>query len=102
MADIRSREDSRDQRVSAARRKGRGAVDREQLKAAFRAAGATDVDDTAVETAAAVVEERLFELAARSVESSEEREESRLSASSVAIAAQREAEDRRTRRRAAR
>lgn len=96
----RDRADARrDRRVSATRRSVRDAVDRDSVREAFRAAGARSVDDEAVETAALLAEERLIELAARSVESSEEREEVRLSAASVALAAQREAEDRARRRR---
>jgi hypothetical protein len=88
----------REQRVSAARRKASRAVDREQTRAALRAAGAREPEDEAVEAAAVLVEERLAEIAARAAETSEDREESRLSAGSVAVAAQREAEERPRRR----
>jgi hypothetical protein len=89
MANRIRREDRRGERMAAARRAIRKAVDRNQTRAALKAAGARNVDDAAVEAVAALTEERLAELAARSVESSEDREESKLSASSVAIAAQR-------------
>jgi hypothetical protein len=93
------REDNRrDQRVSAARRSIREAVDRDQTRAALRAAGARSVDDAAVEAVSVLAEERLAEIVARAVESSQERRESRLSASAVAVAAQREAEGRSRRR----
>jgi acylphosphatase len=89
MANRIRRDDRRAERMAAARRSLKRAVDRDQTRAALKAAGARNVDDAAVEAVAALTEERLAELAARSVESSEDREESKLSASSVAIAAQR-------------
>ncbi|MGA3020468.1 MAG: hypothetical protein ABSD68_00775 [Candidatus Micrarchaeales archaeon] len=85
----------REQRVSAARRMVRRAVDRDRIRAALKAAGANEPDDAAVEAAAVLAEERLAEIAARCAECSEDREEKRLSAASVAVAAAREAEERR-------
>lgn len=82
------------ERISAARINATGTVDRERTKAILRAAGAGTIDDSAVEATAVLMEEKLISLAARAVESSEERGEIRLSASSVAVAAQREAEAR--------
>ena len=85
-------------RVSAARRSIRDVVDRRRVRAVLRAAGVREADEEAVEAASVLAEERLAELAARSAECSEERSERRLSAASVALAAQREAEERSSRR----
>ena len=84
----------RQERISAARANVTGTIDRERTRAILRAAGADTIDDSAIEATAVLMEEKLILLAARAVESSEERGETRLSASSVAVAAQREAEAR--------
>ena len=93
-----ARNEAREDRISAARREVREAVDRERARAAIRAAGAREADDAAVDALAALAEERLAEIAARAVENSRERNELKLSAATVAIAAQREAEERNRRR----
>ena len=93
------RSSRREERVSAARRAARRAVDRERVRAALRAAGAREAEDEAVEAAAALIEERVAQIAARCAECSRDRDEARLSAASVAIAAAREAEERTTMRR---
>lgn len=87
-----------EERVSAARREIREAIDREQALAALKAAGARDADPEAVDSLAALAEERMAELIARAVESSKDRDEAVVSAGSVAVAAQREAEERSVRR----
>ncbi len=84
----------REQRASSARKKVHDAISREQTKAVLKAAGAIDPDDAAIEAASALAEERLVELATRAAEVSEDRKEARMSAASVAVAAQREAEHR--------
>jgi hypothetical protein len=88
-----------DERISAARREIRDAVDRDKMLAAIRAAGARDADPEAIDAIAVLAEERMAEVIARAVESNREREEMRMRAGSVAVAAQREAEERRSARR---
>ena len=87
-----------EERVSAARKEIRESMDRDKATAALRAAGARDIDPEAVDALAVLAEERMAELVARAVESMKERDETRISAGSVAVAAQREAEERSIRR----
>lgn len=85
----------RERRENAARSRIRRALDREEVRSAIKAAGAKDVDDEAVEAVCALCEERFARLAARVVEASEDRSEDRLSAATVAVAAERESDSRR-------
>ena len=97
MAERQSRSEARE---SAARRRLNGAaVDRNKVREALKAAGARNPDEEAVEAAAVLAEERIAEIAVRSAEASEDRAESSLSAASVALAAQRAAEEASGRRR---
>jgi hypothetical protein len=84
----------RRQRESAAREKIRQALDRDKARSAFKAAGAREIDDQALEAASALSEERLARIASRAAEIAEERNEDSVSAASVAIAAEREREPR--------
>lgn len=85
---------SRDSRIAAARSSAMRAVNRDQVRAALKAAGASRIDDSAVEAASAIVAENLAELSASAASASRDRRESSLSAASVAVGATRSARSR--------
>lgn len=84
-------------RSDEVRRSAKRAVDRDRVRDVLRAAGARNVDEDAVEAMSALLDERLASIASRVADAQEERDEDRLSAATVAVAAVREVEERRYR-----
>ncbi|VVB76793.1 Uncharacterised protein [uncultured archaeon] len=96
MAERKDRRIERERRENAARDRASDAVDRDEVRAALKAAGAREVDDEAVEAVRALVVEKLARIAARSVEASEDIDDSStLSAAAVAVATERDSDTRR-------
>jgi hypothetical protein len=88
------RQEERRSNENAARKSARGAVDREKVRAALKAASGKEVEDEAVQSASALLEDKLARIAARAAEHRVERNEDNINAAHVAVAAQREQENR--------
>ena len=96
MPEENDRDSKRIKREASARKRAREAFDRSQIEAVLSAAGIKEAKPEAIEAISALMEERIAQIAARSAEAAEDREERQLSAAAVAVAAQREAESRRS------
>ncbi|MHB1830398.1 MAG: hypothetical protein ACYCO0_03305 [Candidatus Micrarchaeaceae archaeon] len=91
---MEDRKESRRTRENAARKSAKGAVDREMVRGALKAASGKEASDCAVDATSALLEDKLARIAAKAADARDERDEESISASHVAVAAQRESEDR--------
>lgn len=94
---MEDRRENRRTRENAARKSAKGAVNKESIRAALKAASGKDADDEAVESTSVLLEEKLARIAARAADSREERNDESIRAAHVTVAAQREAEERQER-----
>ncbi|MCL5680346.1 MAG: hypothetical protein M1465_03345, partial [Candidatus Marsarchaeota archaeon] len=92
--DVEDRRENRRTRENAARKSAKGAVDKEKVRAALKSASGKDADDEAVDAASALLEDRLAKIAARTADARDDRDDGNVRAAHVAVAAQREAEER--------